>query len=164
MQTTITDLNPTTAPMAVATTGASAPQIVPAHRSISVDLCDPIVACRALGVDEAGLLGLVHLRPGDCLRDALTDEVDALVGVPCAQPHRGQVVDIGRAEEYDLDDPNAIDAFCTLPVEEIGRRLLSRTDLPEIDVALLFAEDGSRLACILEFAEPITEDLVRTAA
>ncbi|MEM9467582.1 MAG: hypothetical protein AAGA90_19560 [Actinomycetota bacterium] len=111
-----------------------------------------------------GRLGLVHLQPGDCIRDQLADEVDALVGVPCNRGHRAQVVSIGTAEEFELDDPAAIDQLCTLPVEEIGRQLLARDDLPQIDVALLYAEDGSRVACILEFAEPITEDLVRRPA
>ena len=110
-----------------------------------------------------GRLGLVHLQPGDCIRDQLADEVDAMVGVPCNREHRAQVVSIGSAEDFDLDDPVTIDELCTLPVEEIGRQLLARDDLPQIDVALLFAEDGSRVACILEFAEPITEDLVRRA-
>ena len=86
-----------------------------------------------------------------------------MVGVPCNREHRAQVVSIGSAEDFDLDDPVTIDELCTLPVEEIGRQLLARDDLPQIDVALLFAEDGSRVACILEFAEPITEDLVRRA-
>ena len=113
---------------------------------------------------EPGRLGLIHLRPADCIRDALADEVDVLVGVPCNRDHRAQVVSIGTADAYDLDDPAAIDQLCTLPVEDIGRRLLDRTDLPQIDVALLFADDGSRVACILEFAEPIAEDVVRQSA
>ena len=112
---------------------------------------------------EPGRLGLGHLRPGDCIRDALADEVEVMIGVPCDRDHHGQVVSIGRDEEFDLDDPRSIDELCTIPVEEIGRRLLTRPDLPRIDVALLFAKDGSRVACILEFEESIREDLVRTA-
>ena len=118
----------------------------------------------ATGVITApGRLGLLDLRPGDCIRDSLADEVDVLVGVPCAREHRAQVVSIGSSDDYDFDDPAAIDALCTLPVEEIGRRLQARNDLPQIDVALLFGDDGSRAACVLEFAEPVTEDLVRSA-
>ncbi|MEM9201089.1 MAG: hypothetical protein AAGC53_05495 [Actinomycetota bacterium] len=123
---------------------------------------DETVRSPSGAITEPGRLGLRHLQPGDCLRDELADEVEVLVGVPCNRDHRGQVVSIGRAEEYDLDDPRIIDELCTAPVEEIGRQLVSRTDLPQVDVALLFAEDGSRVACILEFADPIREDLVRT--
>lgn len=113
---------------------------------------------------EPGRLGIVHLRPGDCLRDPLADQVDALVGVPCNREHRAQVVAIGEADDADIDDPTVIDGICTVPVEDIARSLQARDDLPVIDVALLYAEDGSRVACILEFTEPITEDLVRRAA
>lgn len=116
----------------------------------------------ATGVITApGRLGLVDLRPGDCIRDALADEVGAVIGVPCAREHRAQVVAVGSSDDYDFDDTTAIDEFCTLPVEEIGRRLLARDDLPQIGVALLFGDGGNRAACVLEFAEPITEDLVR---
>ncbi len=113
---------------------------------------------------EPGRLGLVHLQPGDCLRDELASRVDALVGVPCNREHRAQVVSIGEADEVDIEDPAIIDGLCTARVEEIGRSLQARDDLPVIDVALLYAEDGSRVACILEFSESITEDLVRGAA
>ena len=50
-------------------------------------------------IEEPGRLGIVHLRPGDCLRDPLADQVAALVGVPCSRAHRAQVVAIGESDD-----------------------------------------------------------------
>jgi hypothetical protein len=115
-------------------------------------------------ITEPGQLGLVHLRAGDCIRDPLSDVVEAMVGVPCSRDHRAQVVAVATADEFDLDDAAALGQFCEVPAAEIGRGLLDRTDLPEIDVAVLLAEDGERVACVLEFAESVSEDIVRRAA
>ena len=125
-----------------------------------------VVGCgRSIGADqttrspagailEAGELGTVHLRVGDCVRGPILDTVEALYGVPCQRAHLAQVFAIG-------DEPDTC-------VEAFGRALASlaeRTDLPRVDLSALVVSDGQeRAVCLLEFSEPITEDLVRPRA
>lgn len=115
-------------------------------------------------ITAPGLLGVEHLREGDCIRDRVPDVVEGIVGVPCARPHHAQVIAIGNTDTIELGDPSAIDLLCGERVLEISAALLDRDDLPIIDVSLLIEDDSGQIACLLEFSEPITEDLVRTAA
>lgn len=103
---------------------------------------------------EAGELGTVHLRVGDCVRGPIPDAVDALYGVPCQRAHLAQVFAIG-------DDPETcVEAFAATLAS-----LAERTDLPRVDLSALVVTDGQeRVVCLLEFTEPITEDLVRPRA
>jgi len=101
---------------------------------------------------EAGSLGTEHLMVGDCIRDPVPAAVDALVGVPCARSHAAQV--------YALVDDQA---GCFDAVETVVAPLVGRDDLPQVDVSALVAEDGGRVVCLLEFATPVAEDLVRLA-
>ena len=115
-------------------------------------------------ITAPGLLGVEHLREGDCIRDRVPDVVEGIVGVPCARPHHAQVFAIGNTDTIELGDPSAIDLLCGERVLEISAGLLDRDDLPIIDVSLLIEDDSGQIACLLEFSEPITEDLVRTTA
>ena len=115
-------------------------------------------------ITAPGLLGVEHLREGDCIRDRVPDVVEGIVGVPCARPHHAQVIAIGNTDTIELGDPSAIDLLCGERVLEISAGLLERDDLPIIDVSLLIEDDSGQIACLLEFSEPITEDLVRTTA
>lgn len=115
-------------------------------------------------ITAPGLLGVEHLREGDCIRDRVPDVVEGIVGVPCARPHHAQVIAIGNTDTIELGDPSAIDLLCGERVLEISAGLLDRDDLPIIDVSLLIEDDSGQIACLLEFSEPITEDLVRTTA
>lgn len=115
-------------------------------------------------ITAPGLLGVEHLREGDCIRDRVPDVVEGIVGVPCARPHHAQVIAIGNADTIELGDPSAIDLLCGERVLEISAALLDRDDLPIIDVSLLIEDESGQIACLLEFSEPITEDLVRTTA
>lgn len=115
-------------------------------------------------ITAPGRLGVKHLQTGDCIRDALADVVESVVGVPCSRPHRAQVIVAAELGTIEIGDPTAIDALCGQQVLEITARLITRDDLPIIDVSLLIEEDAGRVACVLEFAEAITEDLVRAAA
>lgn len=115
-------------------------------------------------ITAPGLLGVEHLREGDCIRDRLPDVVEGIVGVPCARPHHAQVIAVGNTDTIEVGDPSAIDQLCGDRVLAISAALLDRDDLPIIDVSLLIENDSGQIACILEFSEPITEDLVRTTA
>ena len=115
-------------------------------------------------ITAPGLLGVEYLREGDCIRDRVPDVVEGIVGVPCARPHHAQVIAIGNTDTIELGDPSAIDLLCGERVLEISAGLLDRDDLPIIDVSLLIEDDSGQIACLLEFSEPITEDLVRTTA
>ena len=115
-------------------------------------------------ITAPGLLGVEHLREGDCIRDRVPDVVEGIVGVSCARPHHAQVIAIGNTDTIELGDPSAIDLLCGERVLEISAGLLDRDDLPIIDVSLLIEDDAGQIACLLEFSEPITEDLVRTTA
>ena len=115
-------------------------------------------------ITAPGRLGVIHLQPGDCMRDRIPEVVDVLIGVPCSRPHHAQVVAIGDTDVVEIGDPNAIDQLCGARILEISAGLIDRDDLPIIDVSLLIEEERGRVACLLEFSEPITEDLVRTTA
>lgn len=115
-------------------------------------------------ITAPGLLGVEHLREGDCLRDRVPDVVEGIVGVPCARPHHAQVIAVGSTDEIEVGDPSAIDQLCGERVLQISAALLDRDDLPIIDVSLLISDESGQIACLLEFSEPITEDLVRTTA
>ena len=134
-----------------------------------------LVGCGQVGADQTergangaitapGLLGVEHLREGDCIRDPLPDVVEGIVGVPCTRPHHAQVIAVGNTDTIEPGDPTAIDRLCGDRVREISSALLDRDDLPIIDVSLLFEEESGQIACLMEFSEPIVEDLVRTTA
>ena len=115
-------------------------------------------------ITAPGLLGVEHLRAGDCIRDRVPDVVEGIVGVPCARPHHAQVIAVGNTDAIEVGDPSAIDQLCGERVLQISAALLDRDDLPIIDVSLLIEDGSGQIACLLEFSEPITEDLVRTTA
>lgn len=103
---------------------------------------------------EPGELGTEHLRVGDCIRDPIPAEVEGLYGVPCARDHVAQVFAIG-------DDTQV----CFDALEREFADLATRTDLPRADVSALVVTDGAeRTVCIIEFAEPIAEDVIRATA
>ena len=103
---------------------------------------------------EPGDLGTVHLRVGDCIRGPIPEEVEALYGVPCHREHLAQVFAVGDRTE------TCFDMF----ERELGA-LAGRTDLPRVDLsALIVSDPAERVVCILEFAEPLAEDLVRPSA
>ncbi|MEO0494507.1 MAG: hypothetical protein AAF081_13950 [Actinomycetota bacterium] len=115
-------------------------------------------------ITAPGRLGVKHLQSGDCIRDELADVVESVIGVPCSRPHHAQVIVADDLDAIEIGDPSAVDVLCGAEVFEITSRLVDRDDLPIIDVSLLIEEDAGRVACVLEFDEPITEDLVRTVA
>lgn len=103
---------------------------------------------------EPGDLGTVHLRVGDCVQGPIPEEVEALYGVPCHRAHLAQVFAVGDGTEtcFQMFD------------RELGP-FAARTDLPRVDLSALIVTEGEpRVVCILEFAEPITEDLIRPLA
>mgnify|MGYP001032728165 CR=1 FL=1 len=103
---------------------------------------------------EPGELGTVHLRIGDCVRGPIPDVVDALYGVPCQRAHLAQVFAIGDGPET-----------CVEMFDRALGSLAVRTDLPRVDLSALVVTEGrERVVCMLELAEPITEDLVRPQA
>ena len=53
-------------------------------------------------ITAPGLLGVEHLREGDCIRDRVPDVVEGIVGVPCARPHHAQVIAIGTTDTIEL--------------------------------------------------------------
>ena len=103
---------------------------------------------------EPGDLGAVHLRVGDCVQGPIPEDVEALYGVPCHREHLAQVFAVGDGTE------TCFEMF----ERELGP-LASRTDLPRVDLSALIVTEGiERVVCILEFAEPISEDLLRPLA
>ena len=115
---------------------------------------DQTVRSAAGTIIEPGELGTQHLQVGDCIRDPIPAEIGALYGVPCAREHSAQVFAVG-------DDTQV----CFDALEAEFADLATRTDLPRADVSALVVTDGpERVVCIIEFAEPIAEDVVRAVA
>lgn len=103
---------------------------------------------------EPGDLGAQHLHVGDCIRGPIPDEVEAMTGVPCHREHLAQVFALTDGTE------TCLDVF-----ERDMGRLVLRTDLPVVDLSALIVTDApERVVCLLEFAEPISEDLLRPLA
>lgn len=130
---------------------ASAILLAGCGRAVGADL-----TTRSVGgaIIEPGELGTRHLRAGDCIRDPIPAEVGALYGVPCGRAHAAQVFAVVTDSAICVD----------LAARDLAA-LVSRTDLPTIDVsALLIDGDDDHVVCVLEFAEPIAEDLIRPAA
>ena len=120
-------------------------------RSVSAD---QTVRSPTGAILEAGELGTSHLRVGDCLRGPIPAEVEALYGVPCHRAHLAQVFAVGDGTD-----------MCEELIDRALGPLASRTDLPRVDVSALIVTDGdARVVCIVEFSEPITEDVLRPLA
>lgn len=103
---------------------------------------------------EPGELGTVDLRVADCVQGPIPQAVTALYGVPCHRAHMAQVFAIGDGTET-----------CFEIFERQLSALALRSDLPRVDLsALVVTAAEERVVCILEFAEPTTEDLVRPNA
>ena len=137
----------------------SGPRVAVAVAALALAGCAAPVSAdrteRSVGgvIVESGRLGTRHLRAGDCIRDPLPVSVEALFGVPCARPHAAQVLAVVETTEA-----------CLAALDVGVAALDGRDDLPEVDLNALVTDDGERVVCVLEFAQPISEDLVRLAS
>ncbi|MFC7407219.1 hypothetical protein [Georgenia alba] len=93
-----------------------------------------------------------NLRRGNCVRSVPADDIVEVTLVPCAQPHRAQVIQVGVVPEGAADPRAAAARFC--------RQQLAGLDAPGADPLTLITADGQRVACLAEWDTAVRSDLV----
>ena len=83
----------------------------------------------------------------------MPNTVEMVVAVPCARPHAAQVLAVADTT-----------GECFEALDRVVRDLDGRRDLPAVDMSALITDDEGRVVCILEFAAPVGDDLVRSSS